>query len=187
MELEGFKVSYIDKYIEKANKISSASKEVWNLIDDYKENTGKKILFIIDDLDRCRPSYAVELLESIKHCFNCDNAVFLICANNKQLQYTVKKYYGEGFDGYTYLDRFYDLIFSLPEPNLDNYIKHCLEIENPDYVYNETAIGLAKTLNMSLRQVNRYISDLVLISSILEGNSLDMEGANGTATKNAFI
>ena len=92
VKLDELKRSYLDNYIEAADKASETSKEIRNMIDNYKEKTKKKILFIIDDLDRCRPSYAVELLESIKHCFNCDNAVFLICANNEQLQYTVKKY-----------------------------------------------------------------------------------------------
>ena len=185
--IEDLKASYIKQYIENADKTYKASKEVCNLIDNYKDRTGKRVLFIIDDLDRCCPSYAIELLESIKHCFNCNGAIFLVCANNRQLQHTVKKYYGEGFDGYGYLDRFYDLIFSLPEPDLEAYVKYCLEIENPDYIYNETAIGLAKVFNMSLRQVNRYISDLMLISDFLEGNSLAMEGNHGRATKNAFI
>lgn len=145
VKLDELKRSYLDSYIEAADKASKTSKEIRNMIDNYKERTKKKILFIIDDLDRCRPSYAVELLESIKHCFNCDNAVFLICANNEQLQYTVKKYYGEGFDGYAYLDRFYDSIFNLPEPNVETYIKHHLKIENPDYYYNLVAIDLAKS------------------------------------------
>ena len=131
--------------------------------------------------------YAVELLESIKHCFNCDNAVFLICANNEQLQYTVKKYYGEGFDGYAYLDRFYDSFFNLPEPNIETYIKHHLKIENPDYYYNLVAIDLAKVFNMSLRQINRYMSDLSLVSDILEDSGFDFEQNYARAVKGAFI
>lgn len=187
VRMDDFKKSYLDNYIEAADKASKTSKEICDMIDNYKEKTKKKILFIIDDLDRCRPSYAVELLESIKHCFNCDNAVFLICANNKQLQYTVKKYYGEGFDGYAYLDRFYDLIFNLPEPNIEAYIKHHLEIENPDYCYNLVAIDLAKVFNMSLRQINRYMSDLSLISDILGDSGFDFEQNYARAVKDAFI
>lgn len=187
VKLDELKRSYLDSYIEAADKASKTSKEIRNMIDNYKERTKKKILFIIDDLDRCRPSYAVELLESIKHCFNCDNAVFLICANNEQLQYTVKKYYGEGFDGYAYLDRFYDSIFNLPEPNIETYIKHHLKIENPDYYYNLVAIDLAKVFNMSLRQINRYMSDLSLVSDILEDSGFDFEQNYARAVKGAFI
>ena len=70
----------------------------------------KKLVFIIDELDRCNPDYAVKLLEIVKHmCLN-DRTIFIVGTNNEQLSYTISNYYGANFDGYGYLTKFYNLI-----------------------------------------------------------------------------
>ncbi|MCX0395723.1 KAP family NTPase, partial [Clostridium perfringens] len=38
----------------------------------------KKIIFFIDEIDRCRPTFAIELLEVIKHLFSAKNIFFVI-------------------------------------------------------------------------------------------------------------
>lgn len=186
-DLEDFKNTYINQYTEHAKNISNSSEEINNILHNYRERTDKKILFIVDDLDRCKPTFAVELLETIKHSFNSDNAIFLICANNSQLQHTIKKYYGENFDGYEYLDRFYDLIINLPEPDIEKYIKFQLKLTNPDYGYNSVAIDIVKAERMSLRQVNRYISSVELLEGFFESRNLEHEARCGTCTKNVFV
>ena len=185
--LEKFKKTYLTDYIKHAKKLLNISEEISNMIHNYKDKTGRKLLFIIDDLDRCKPTFAVELLEVIKHNFNCDEAVFLICANNDQLQHTIKKYYGEGFDGYEYLDRFYDIVINLPDPDVGQYVKYCLDLRHPDYVYADVAIDIAKVEKFSLRQINRYISSLALLEDFLGGNSLSFDGEYGICVKNVFI
>jgi len=75
-------------------------------------------LFVfIDELDRCRPLYSIELLERIKHIFNIPCVVFIVATDTEQLSHSVKAIYGEGFNGEIYLRRFFDQIFTLPEPN----------------------------------------------------------------------
>ncbi|WP_279502147.1 KAP family P-loop NTPase fold protein [Aeromonas veronii] len=62
---------------------------------------------LIDELDRCRPSYAVEMLETIKHIFDIPRVVFVLATDTEQLQHAVKVIYGSEFDAYTYLSRFF--------------------------------------------------------------------------------
>lgn len=72
-------------------------------------------LFIfIDELDRCKPSFAVGLLEAVKHIFGVPGVCIVIATNMDQLTHTVKAVYGEGFDARTYLHRFFDAIYALP-------------------------------------------------------------------------
>lgn len=79
---------------------------------------GDKLLFVlVDELDRCRPSYAVSLLERVKHLFDADNLVFVFCTNSDQLQHSVKGAYGSDFDGYRYLKRFFERTYVLPQPS----------------------------------------------------------------------
>ncbi|MGJ7603730.1 KAP family P-loop NTPase fold protein [Variovorax sp. LT1R20] len=73
----------------------------------------------VDELDRCRPDYAIRLLEGIKHLFAVEGVVFVISTNMRQLSKSVQAVYGPGFDGSMYLQRFFDFESSLPTP--DNY------------------------------------------------------------------
>ncbi|WP_295033221.1 P-loop NTPase fold protein [Shewanella sp.] len=92
--------------------------------DDY--NRKYPAFVFIDELDRCRPSYAVEMLEVIKHIFDIDGVVFIVATDTAQLQHAVKAIYGEGFDARTYLSRFFNSRFTLRQPSIDSLIyAHC--------------------------------------------------------------
>jgi len=75
---------------------------------------GNRLIVFIDELDRAKPSYAVHLLEQVKHYLCIDNVTFVFSTNLAELQNTIKHYYGESFDACRYLDRFFDLRISLP-------------------------------------------------------------------------
>jgi hypothetical protein len=163
-DFKSFSEEYLDDYINKSKKILGIHKEINAIIDEICKKRKKRLLFIIDDLDRCKPSFAVELLEALKHNFYNSNLVILICANNGQLQHTIKKYYGEDFNGLEYLDRFYDLVFRLPDPDIDSYIKYYLKVQGTGYIHRRVAADIAKYKNMSLRQIKRYFSALELLA-----------------------
>lgn len=89
---------------------------------------GKPIIFIIDELDRCRPSYAVEVLEQVKHLFSVSGIVFVLAIDKEQLGHAVRGVYGsENINADEYLRRFIDIEYSIPEPNIKNYC---------DYLYS---------------------------------------------------
>lgn len=83
-----------------------------------EQENGFPLVIIVDELDRCRPNYAVELLESVKHFFNVDGVVFVIGVDIDQLGETIKGHYGQGYDGHRYLNKFFHLQLKLPEPDL---------------------------------------------------------------------
>ena len=127
--------------------------------------SGKLIIFI-DELDRCKPTYAVKLLERIKHYFSNPNVTFIFSVDLNQLQYTINNYYGVQFDGYQYLDRFFDLVISLPEPDIDRYFDNTKNIlETSNHIWNDRAKEssyylfckeLIKEYSLSLRQINHF-------------------------------
>nr|QWL73938.1 hypothetical protein HQ396_07755 [Aeromonas hydrophila] len=77
---------------------------------------------LIDELDRCRPSYAVEMLETIKHIFDIPGVVFVLATDTEQLQHAIKVIYGDEFHAFKYLERFFTERYELPKPTLFNYI-----------------------------------------------------------------
>ncbi len=83
---------------------------------------GKPLVFIIDELDRCRPNYAVAVLEYIKHFFAVKGIVFVLGIDKEQLGHAVRGVYGsDKIDADEYLRRFIDLEYALPEPDLSTY------------------------------------------------------------------
>ena len=90
------------------------------------KNNNRPLIIIIDELDRCRPSYAVELLEVAKHVFAVDHIVFVLAVNRSQLSHSVKALYGNDFDAYGYLRRFFDVDFRLPDPSREKFFRKSL-------------------------------------------------------------
>jgi hypothetical protein len=72
----------------------------------------KPLIFIVDELDRCRPSFSLELLEIIKHFFQVENVHFVPGVHMEQLKNSVKVTYGPDIDAQLYLQKFIDLIFN---------------------------------------------------------------------------
>lgn len=83
---------------------------------------GRPLVVMIDELDRCRPTYAIELLEHAKHLFDVKHVVFVLCLNRAQLAESVRVIYGEHFDASEYLGRFLDIDYRLPSPDRERFI-----------------------------------------------------------------
>ena len=81
----------------------------------------------IDELDRCRPTYAIELLENIKHLFGVRGVFFVVATNKEQLCHSISAVYGNSFDSAAYLGRFFDQEYTLPEPDNFRFAHHLFE------------------------------------------------------------
>ena len=75
----------------------------------------KPIILFIDELDRCRPDYAVDMLEVIKHVFDVENVKVVLVTNTKQLRAAINHRYGVEVDAHKYLDKFLKYSFALPD------------------------------------------------------------------------
>lgn len=85
------------------------------------ENKKVPLIFFVDELDRCRPDYALELLERIKHLFSVEGVIFVLSLDRKQLSSSVKAVYGNEIDTDGYLRRFIDLSYRLPTPSSEQF------------------------------------------------------------------
>ncbi|QIO06582.1 KAP family P-loop NTPase fold protein [Acinetobacter shaoyimingii] len=78
------------------------------------EQLDKPLVFIIDELDRCRPDFAIRLIERIKHFFDIKNIVFVLVMNKPQLLQSVKSFYGYDSEmNGDYLEKFVDFTIHL--------------------------------------------------------------------------
>lgn len=82
------------------------------------KNLAAPAFIFIDELDRCRPTYAIELLERIKHFFELEDCRFIIASDSVQLAHSIRAVYGQGFASERYLNRFFDAEFNLDNEDL---------------------------------------------------------------------
>ena len=113
----------VNEYQNKKKSISDFRQSLAEFI--ANTNEGKPLIFIVDELDRCRPNYAVSILEQIKHFFSIPNIVFILSIDKEQLGNAVKGVYGSNdIDAEEYLRRFIDIEYSIPEPETGFFYKY---------------------------------------------------------------
>lgn len=158
------------------------------------ENTKGKLVFIVDELDRCEPAYALKVLERIKHFFQIDGVFFVIGVNKKQILSCVKKTYGiennEQLE--QYLGKFINYTLNLPK-NIakpgskdDDYYKFVKYLDgklsfmdsknkkNRLFFEHEGAkidftVDLCRFFNLSLREIEDLYRNLTLCFSATGG------------------
>jgi hypothetical protein len=146
-----------------------------------KEEGSKPIIFFVDELDRCRPSYAIKLLENIKHLFDTKGYIFILGVDREQLGHTVHSIYGQGMDADGYLKRFIDVEYPLPKPATEDYVGSLIKNFNlhgdifskrneGDYQVRdlrEAFIALAEIFQLSLRVQNQCMAQLNFIFRVI--------------------
>jgi hypothetical protein len=123
--LDAYFQAAMKSHTEKQEAIQVLKKTIEDLLTYLKDNTAIQLpLFVfVDELDRCRPDYAIRLLEGLKHLFDAKGVCFVVSTNLSQLSESVRAVYGAGFAGYRYLKRFFAFEYVLPSPNLKSYAK----------------------------------------------------------------
>ncbi len=148
----------------------------------WESSKEKPVVILIDELDRCRPSYAIELLETAKHILGVDHAVFVLAVNRAELAHSVRVLYGSGFDAEGYLSRFFDFDIRLPDPDRKTFIKDLIKsvrveefveassdpnAKNNGALVLETLSEFLGQSNLSLRSVGQTIHRFGVILSSL--------------------
>jgi len=136
--------------LDEYEKQKSSITEFRSHLSEYvASNSEKPVVFIIDELDRCNPHYAVKTLETIKHLFEVPNIIFVLAIDKSQLEFSIKGFYGsDGIDAENYLRRFIDIQFDIPEPNSDGFI----DLLHQHYQYSEFFEEARKDLNGSTKE-----------------------------------
>lgn len=159
--------------------IEQMDSQVNSFLDYICEGQYDKLVVFIDELDRCRPSFAVELLEIIKHYFNNDKVIFVLSTNLSEFQYCIKQYYGDGFNGWKYLDRFIDLRLTVPTISIEDYYKYLWQKTGTDRI-DDISIACAKYFGFNLRDIQRYNQQVNIafhsyINTIYQNNGFSEE------------
>lgn len=142
------------------NEIRIALGELAQVLEDCY-GAALPVVVLVDELDRCRPNYAIEMLEVIKHFFKTDNFVFVVATDTKQLVHSISAIYGVNFDADQYLKRFFDRKAILPTPDMVSYLKS---------IVTDDALICTKVIFYPINPFNSYIEMKACIISALAKN-----------------
>ena len=133
------------------------------------------LVVIVDELDRCRPEYAVSMLETIKHFFETDGVVFVLALNRKQLDHSAKVLYGSPSDPDSYFGKFFDIELRLPLVDKSEFVESTMSDLKLDQSEPLAVSTLAEFLNRgpySPQTIDQTIRLYNLVESGLRQTSL---------------
>ena len=113
------------EYLKRREARDQLKQRLGELSEVVLEDTSRPRVFIIDELDRCRPTFAIELLERVKHIFDVPNLVFVFGINRDELSSSLRSVYGN-IDAEVYLRRLFDMEFVLPEIPVESFCRHLM-------------------------------------------------------------
>jgi hypothetical protein len=151
-----------DMYIEAKNSFKIS-------LGKYLETHKKRLIILVDELDRCKPSFALQTLEIVKHLFDIDNIIFVFGTDIDNLSSVIKKEYGSDIDPAGYLRRFFDYQFDLPQLQKSDYIES--KLMEISFSNHKRFIKLILHFNLSIRDIDIYVKNLKLISDMNFKNS----------------
>jgi hypothetical protein len=135
---------------------------LWNLkrlLKEYLEGDTPKAFIFIDELDRCRPNYAVSYLETIKHVFDINGLVFVLAVDYEHLQNSAKSLYGPDLKFPKYFRKFVHRSFELPKPT-DSKRKEFAKRLTDFYLHNKSNRFTKLNLRDSWEQIPELVSAL---------------------------
>ncbi|NWF36069.1 P-loop NTPase fold protein [Mariprofundus sp. KV] len=163
---------WVEKRLEEHAQEKVSVQQFRDSLAEFSGRQDKPVVIFIDELDRCRPTFAVQLIERLKHFFDVPNLVFILLLNRDQLEKAVKGVYGADTDASAYLSKFVNFFFLLPkqtsvETQANDHVKQYVNHVFDRYSFSEgRQVGgfsevfgmMASLLNLSLRDIERGVA-----------------------------
>jgi len=175
----------LDAYSSSMAAFDSYRASLSALPEALESDNTNKLVVIVDELDRCKPTFAVSLIEEVKHLFSVPNVAFILVMNKEQLQESIRSVYGQGIDAHTYLQKFINLETRIPRKSsyyshisdTAKYIDHLWSVHNFESWGDQQNIVdcleiLAKHFDLSLREVERVFTNIAVLYGTTDENHL---------------
>ena len=171
----------LDEYVKAIRQKKTLRKVIEGVAEKVFAEHGKPFVFIVDELDRCRPVFAIEILESIKHIFNVPHCIFVLGVDRDQLQQSIRAVYGD-IDSLKYLERFFDLDMRLSSPNIRPYfihlynkcfpngsdVAHYIMPGNADGRFRITLLHICEYYELNLREIEIVFKTFIAVLNFQE-------------------
>jgi hypothetical protein len=180
--------SRLSTFKAEKNALQEFRLELEALAKAISSSSGGPLVVIVDELDRCRPSFALNLIERIKHVLDVPGVMFLFVLNRPQLEESVRSVYGPGIDAPGYVAKFVHVWCSLPKRGRrghdTDYQRYCsalydahdLTVWEDAHVLKETMPELSSLFELTLREMERLFTNIAVFYATARQSQLRMPG-----------
>ncbi|WP_081087250.1 KAP family P-loop NTPase fold protein [Burkholderia pseudomultivorans] len=158
---EEFVQHWVERKLENYKKEQESLASFRAALAQMAATEDKPVVVFVDELDRCRPDFAVRLIERIKHFFETPNVVFVLLIHREQLNRAIAGVYGQTTDGAAYLSKFVHFFFALQSKIDRGYIGivldrfGCSDKNSSVYAFSEYLSLWQSLAELTLRDVER--------------------------------
>jgi len=128
--------------------------------------TNRRLVFFIDDLDRCLDDQALKMLEALKLYLNLEGCVFFLGLNREAMEAALRSRYPDLDTRADYLDKIIQLPFHLPPIDAGNRKQFVGQLLGQELA--SCGDLLAATLGENPRKVKRFINKLIVNDSLAQ-------------------
>lgn len=179
-KLSSFMDKVLEDYVSSKQTLDDFRSKLSALGKAVRDKQGFPLLIVVDELDRCRPDFALSLIEQIKHLFAAQDVSFILLANTAQLQNYAKALYGAEVDAANYLRKFFTLTVNLPcdriSGNQNDYWKYSRRLSEHYEIKGQYDLALLTALfrhyGVSLREMENCFSILAIYYAQLPKNRI---------------
>ena len=171
----------LDEWKQVDGKRAEFRTELSNLV----AGASGKLVLVVDELDRCIPRHALDLLDVVRHLFDVPGVVVVLGINQAELCQRIKSVFGPGCEADIYLRRFVDLTIDLPHPDtkqLATFVDQSfdgagLRDRSGTSTYSADVVKIvAARSEMSLRDIEQMVHRLAQVLAVVAPTRPDQFG-----------
>ncbi len=160
-------------YIEQIQFLEQFQEKFKGLVQEHV--SPNRLVVFVDDLDRCLPEKAIEVLEAIKLFLDAENCIFLLGLDQEVIARGIEMKYkelgakqdgdGQGrftIEGVRYLEKIIQLPFQIPpveQTEMDNFVDGL----STDWPHEECPKVFAEGLGDNPRQIKRTVNTFLML------------------------
>ena len=173
-----------DPWKEAHTKVGQLKEKLAEVASLATDEEARQLVVLIDELDRCRPAYALELIEAVRHLFAVKGVVVLLAINQEELCHSIQSLYGAEFDTDRYLRRFIDLPCTLPPPTTASLSSFTLDallaldlddrLVGPGGVFDSSYPMLEKITRSTRHSLRDFQQAIILVAVAMQSERLDL-------------
>lgn len=173
-------------------------KEIWKtLLDEIINENCNKLYIILDDLDRCRPEYAIKMFERLRHFADDERVVFILAIDYEEISNMISHFYGYKDNGTKFLEKVIDQFLDLENRQFEDYERYlgdfviCQKVGEgypaiSDIVRKMTKY-IFKDFNFTLRQMARYSENINSFFAFYDDYAEPLSGGLGNTILKGIV
>lgn len=132
----------------------------------------KTVVIVVDELDRCLPSYAIKILERLHHMFEgIENVLLIVAVDSNQLEQSIREIYGDTVDTERYLKKFISFRYKVgvgetQKSVMEKFEEYFGSFSNYSDI-DETLVEFLRLSELDIRTIEKIVEKCKLVHGLV--------------------